>query len=277
MVVCGAYRDRWWREVERLCDDAWLRLNIGPGGVAYGIENCVAELTAEGSSSTPAFVEGCSRAQPTASTCMEAVEPNWPEVCLIRPGPRPTGAPCAVSGQCASTICARQADSACAVCRDGVKEGLSCSDAEPCEAPLRCFNKRCSKDAGAGPGQPCETSEACTAGLVCWQGACSAASQEGEECKGGCDFLSHGLRCNNVTKKCERLTVAGPGSKCGLDTKTGSATACELNACTAANVCGAQVKLGEPCGAKAKGAVCVEGYCVNGVCSKIDEAACGRD
>jgi hypothetical protein len=186
---------------------------------------CLDRLQASGTSSTPAFEEGCSVALPLES-CPDFFDNNAPIACTPAPGEILDGAPCLANAQCASGNCNLGPHVVCGTCGTPAGIGESC-DGRSCMRELICQGDPPVCVQPQPLGGPCDKNTPCAIGGSCvgampgQLGNCQAAvTTQGAPCDPtraltpGCERAKQ-LYCNATTQTCEPIVYASAGQPCG--------------------------------------------------------------
>ncbi len=249
-------------------------------------------LAANGTGTTPAWLETCAGAIPAVS-CADVFAVNLPDACKPVAGTVAKGGACADHSQCATKFCAIDATKGiCGTCQDPPAENDPCVSND-CQDGYTCGSKdgRCHKFAGLGA--LCDSNHVCNATLTCFQAKCAAPTAAGGACDPpGTTTLTHpacdgigGDWCSVKTSKCEAIVQgAALAAKCGYDTTAGSLTVCDATSycsitspTTYSGTCEARVADGAACDASKAvlgGPCTAPATCTNGTCSMKDPATC---
>jgi hypothetical protein len=241
-------------------------------------QTCPDSVQANGSTTTGSDVEACAQAYASAS-CTALASNQPPSACQLH-GTLSAGQACGSDLQCSGqSYCNIPAGQACGVCAAQGAAGATCKSADSaCQAGLVCTGSGTKTCALPGAqGATCDTTHPCQAALSCVNGTCAAGLAAGEKCSTtaqNCD-LTQGLICN-AQSVCAKITLASPGSTCGL--VSGSYVLCSGGAScvTGQNgmgTCSASAANGQACGADA-GACMAPAVCVNGLCTVPDATSC---
>jgi hypothetical protein len=197
------------------------------------------------------------------------------------------GAACSSSAQCASGSCFKSGQAAipdCGVCSARVPEGGDCTNAN-CAGGLTCFNNKCVVPSDVDGA--CNTDTPCAGILRCVAGKCQRPLPKDADCNPDaagvvlCD-PSQGLRCLKTepldpTKgKCEPISYAQLGGKCGFDRATVKLTLCLGSSCTSDDngTCVADRTEGAACSEQESVECEFPLTCVNGACTRVDPQTC---
>lgn len=261
--------------------------------VARQAEQCAIRAGVEDTNLTAEQVEDCADTLGSFA-CADLLDAELPDACVPSPGPRASGAPCSVGGQCASTFCEASSSQDCGVCNEAPVAGTSCADDTGCGAGngLRCDATSGLCVAPGGDGASCTSAAGCSFGYSCVgatdvaPGACEAAGMViGAACEAQAVTLPDceraiGLRC--LQGACVEVTYAGDGEACGVVGE--NVALCQANgacigsqgdkACVAAVADGqaCDLEAGPPCEAPAD---CItDGASTEGICQLAGVTSC---
>jgi hypothetical protein len=235
---------------------------------------CTDALAAKNSGNTPDRVEQCTAAL-KVEACSDYFALVTPAAC-INTGTLADGAACAFPGQCTSTYCTNDANSACGVCGQPVAANGDCTNGGTCARGQTCSTTpgsmgmamSCITPGAAGASctrvAPCGTGLTCVgagAGMNGTPGTCTASgTMAGVACDptsrtaAGCD-RSVGLFCNATSKTCTAITFAANGAACGLGSD-GNLIDCTAGVCYGSVIGGANPMMGTCKADAADGAAC---------------------
>jgi hypothetical protein len=236
------------------------------------------QLSAPGTSSSPAQAEACAKALPTTA-CGDLLARKTPAACQTLPGMLAAGAACAIDAQCIGTRCRVPPNMLCGTCTTPAPAGANCSVDDDCQPDMTCVNETCVQY--GDEGATCSTNLPCRPDLGCVGGMCGTPSANGVTCASSaeCDQLN-GSFCNPLSKQCGTVgfapasgpcglvdggisVCAGPGSLCGNETAPSYQGKCVGFAMDGAN-----------CDADA-GPLCdVGAVCSGGMCQLPNPASC---
>ncbi len=177
------------------------------------------DLSAPGTSATPAMYETCAAALPQVS-CGDLLGNATIPACKTMPGTLAQGAACGTDAQCATTHCTVPAAALCGTCAEPSAAGGHCGVDSDCQPGMKCVT-------GSGTtgtcalyglqGAACSDTQPCRPDFGCVNGTCGTPSPAGTACKSSaeCDQLA-GAFCNPESLTCQTITFAAPGGACGL-------------------------------------------------------------
>ncbi len=222
---------------------------------------CVTNLAAPQTANTPSRTEECAQATP-GETCSDFEVGNLATPCMPPVGPRASGSPCAVSGQCATAFCLIEKTASCGVCAAAPAVGASCAN-NGCGPGLVCDSATQLCATPVASGGTCDDSSVCTPGLTCVvpasadAGTCvPLATSVGAHC----DVTDGGARCDgrlglycNVPegRVCDHVGNAAATFACGtIDGGVIDCTAgafCQRPGTSRSGICIAPALEGKPC------------------------------
>jgi hypothetical protein len=259
--------------------------------------SCTLVLQVPMNGNTPAATEQCVAAYASYS-CADYFS-NQPPAACIHMGTGPSGAPCAVDGQCQSGFCLGIKTALCGTCGDAPPEGASCLHDE-CAHGQNCVSRSQACNTPGAEGAACDNNSApCAADLQCaatggtMTGTCvTTSSSSGAACNAAmstfCDGYK-GLACS-PSHNCAEIPLGADGAPCGsisgaifsecagggaCYTATGIAQSGEMGNCKAPAADGAacDILLGPPCLSPAR---CVVGDGGStGTCTLLSGNSCG--
>lgn len=253
--------------------------------IAYGnVATCEArfkflllpQLSASGTSETPARAEACAQAVPQIS-CADLLARNGPAVCRSMPGTLSNGAACAADSQCVGTRCRVAMDQVCGTCAEPAPAGGSCGVDDDCAPAMKCVGSVCvpygNENATCDAGHPCRPDLGCIAGTCTVPGPAGTPCTDSAQCDG-----IHGVICNGSSKRCETASFSAPGGACGLVGTSlvlcsGPGAKCgNVSPQTFRGTCLAPAADGAPCHTE-NGPLCAGGAAC--VCTPVGDAGCG--
>jgi hypothetical protein len=248
--------------------------------------SCVASLSAPGTAQSVSRVQACTSAYPSEA-CTDYLDGNPTSACVPPAGTGQTGAPCAFSGQCASTFCAVSQYQVCGTCQPLPQAGAACQVAADCGRNLGCAvptnatTGTCSTYAAQG-GACLTGKQLCAAGLACVGddptnstmgtcqttgtsvgAACDATRKTAATCNTDMGLVCIPTKKGSAVGTCQKIQLVGSGAMCG---DIGAAPITGYADCAAGGVC---IKQLTDAGTAAN----------TGVCSPpaADGAACDSD
>ena len=286
--ACGDIAQAKCDKVKSCTDGAGITRSWGDLGTCLAREklSCTLVLQVPMNGNTPAATEKCVAAYASYS-CADYFADRPPAAC-IHLGPRPSGAPCAVDGQCQSGYCIGNKTAACGTCGDAPPDGASCRDSECAHGQdcslrtLTCYTPGAEGDSCDNDSAPCGYGFACSSGLM--TGTCTAANgSSGAACSSTmlCDG-NKGLTCG-PSKTCATISYGADGAVCGTIPGAAFSACAGGGACyTATGVaqsgemghCKAPAADGAACDAT-NGPMCTSpALCANSVCTIPDTTSC---
>jgi hypothetical protein len=232
---------------------------------------CTDGLAAKSTGNTPDRVEQCAAALKTES-CSDYFALVTPDAC-INTGTLTDGTACAFPGQCSSTYCTNDSNSACGVCGQPVASGGDCTNGGTCARGQTCSTTpgsmgmamSCITRGAAGASctrvAPCGTGLTCVGIMGMTAGTCMASgTTAGAACDptartaAGCD-AAVGFFCNATSKTCTAITFAANGAACGVGSD-GNLIDCTGGLCYGSVTGGANPMMGVCKADAADGAAC---------------------
>ncbi|MEZ4223644.1 MAG: hypothetical protein R3B13_22030 [Polyangiaceae bacterium] len=231
--------------------------------------SCETVFLLEGTTQTPARLNACAAAMPTAA-CGHLGNVVGIAECLPPPGTLDAGAACVQHYQCASGACGWDAATRCTKCLAVSSKtqplGASCD----LEAGLACSEGECRESICklvVLPGSACDGTTPCEGLLPCLNNVCSTTLEAGatctddNECRYGFDCSQSVCTSNPPGAGPPAGSACGFGSKCGLGLycagPEGGPGTCKPKL-LAGQSCKADVLLDDPC---EQGLKCVAGTC----------------
>jgi hypothetical protein len=249
-------------------DDATCRARISIG--------CTNQFTAPGVTWTPAGLEGCAGAMPTADCHALIMLDGLPSACTPTPGTLPSGSGCATSAQCAGQVCVFGSFGSCGTCQDITPDGGVCFTSDQCGAGALCYGSsspgNCTPFAlenGSCNGAPCAPWLVCNGSGVCAKpegldGGCSSDPNAFDPC----DTFA-GVLCDNDTMMCAARTPDLTNQSCA-----GNSVCSASYLCTTSGGCTPPIKEGDFCSILSGPDCLAPSRCDNGLCTLPDPVAC---
>jgi hypothetical protein len=258
--------------------------------------SCLNGLAAPSTGQSPAALETCVNSYPSF-TCTDFLTNNPPAACVVT-GPRAASAVCAFGGQCSTTYCTNNKQSACGTCGSAPGVGASCATSG-CQRGLTCvaMTSTCQPEGAVSAScdavHPCGPDLGCVGATATVMGSCMTTSANvGAACGGTnppCDGTK-GLHCSGTAgmRTCAKTNFVGDGQPCGTvgtDFVACSGggdcyTAGRLIMSGESGTCKIAAKDGDPCDIVA-GPPClsparcvVTGSSTSGICTLVDGATC---
>jgi hypothetical protein len=225
---------------------------------------CLANLAAPSTGQTPDGVEACAQRIPNWDCNDYIFTLNPPPECQEADGSLANGAGCAFAAQCQSGFCAITPGAACGECAPTPAVGASCAQLTSCGLGQECNIDSLTCDLPAAPMASCAPGQACVVGYECvglstandTPGTCQPAVEStGGACSQStaeCDFYA-GLTCNNQTKQCAVLQLAGAAAPCNYvsgslqETFCSAGAKCNVPTGSLQGTCTGSSSLGGPC------------------------------
>jgi len=183
---------------------------------------CLVRLGAVGTGNSPASVEQCATAVPSASC--DDFDQNDVVPCQAKVGTIPLDGACTFAGQCVTANCAIVNGTNCGTCQPPNQAGNSCAQTS-CSEGFVCVQDNMECQPHAALESACDTDHPCSVSLSCvtpsgaTSGTCQVAGDTlGAPCDPkhqsapGCNN-SAGLYCDSTT--CAAITYATVPSPCG--------------------------------------------------------------
>ncbi len=264
-IACRTLADR---ECARLaeCAPFLARTALGPTCVVDLRDRCLARAGLGGSKRSPAQITAC--AESVAQSACDVLLTAYPDVCDVPPGARELGAACTFHEQCASTFCAREAETACGVCAALPERrcvGGECGGGRVCTLAGDCATLG-GRDAACGPNAPCSRL------LYCDVDRCVPRKAPDALCAGFGECDAFGATTCAQDSVCRATIVARLGDACAL-------TANALILCEAPARCISGVGEGRCRAAKPEGETCASSHecsdeCLRGRCVRRTVETC---
>jgi hypothetical protein len=206
--------------------------------------SCADELAANGTGTTPALREDCTKAI-AGTACADLLDNNDPTACQAKAGTLANGTTCGVSSQCQSTYCNLGQDGTCGACgASRASPGGACTRDDDCSYGSICSGALCVVPVASGG--TCDMAHPCQGTLTCKNGVCGAPDEAGTACTTGtCDKVA-GLYCTVTgSPVCSQIALASAGQPCGVTTN--GITACSAGGMCTSGTCQAPAADGAAC------------------------------
>jgi hypothetical protein len=213
--------------------------------------NCIADLAATGTSSTPESVATCAK-DAKATLCADLTIGKRVPSCAALPGTLNEGDACNFNTQCTSTFCKPVSGTGCGKCKKREAVGALCSTSADCEVGASCSQQKCVLPANFG--EECAPEKPCAGSLKCIDRKCVQPLAIGADCVS--EPCVGGAYCDGATKKCTEIAVASANEVCG-------AVQGKVSLCKASGFCN-----------PAPGATCLPSAADGGGCDDISGPRC---
>ena len=238
---------------------------------------CLVRLGAANTVNSPAAVEQCAAAVPSASC--DDFDQGDIVPCQAKMGTIANGGACTYSGQCASSNCAIVSGTNCGTCAPPNQAGDSCAQTS-CSQGFVCVQDSMQCQPHAAAGNACDKDHPCSVGLSCVtpsgasEGTCQLAGETlGTTCDPkhqsapGCDSTA-GLYCDATTNTCLAVTYADAPDQCGnvggVSVVCTNASTCFGASGQTPGTCAADASDGKPCDTAAGPSCVPPARCVTG-------------
>jgi hypothetical protein len=267
-AFCGRYK---------ACSNYWFLRQYGDDATcqARNLIGCAGQFAARGTTWTPAGLEACVAAIPTAS-CQELIMLNrLPAACTPAPGTLAMGESCAVDAQCQGQVCLFGGFGSCGTCQTVSPVNSICVDSSECAAGTVC--------AGSSSPGSCTTYAAeggscngvpCAPWLLCQNGVCGKPEGVGGTCSSDpnaldpCDNFG-GILCDSTMMKCVAPVPDPTNQSCA-----GGSICSASYSCATDGSCIPPIKEGDDCAVLSGPSCLAPSRCDNGICTLPDPARC---